>query len=140
MNLEEKRMFYVDLVFVAVIVSLVSVGLTVGRLRPGPWPAAIWFFLLLFFGTWALGAWLQPIGPRVWGTYWVPYAIAAVGISLLLAAAAALVRAPDDRPRPTQEARLAVRVTAHAYVGTAIVFSVIAVVLRYLDQALSLFR
>lgn len=131
-------MFYIDLVFVVIIVSLVSVGLTIGRLRPGAWPAAVWFFLLLFFGTWALGAWLQPIGPRAWGTYWVPYVIAAVGISLLLAAAATLAGHPGDRPHPPQEERLAVRVTTYAYVGTAIAFSVIAILLRYLGQTLPL--
>jgi len=129
-------MFYVDLVFVVIIVSLAGIGLTVGRLRPGAWPAAVWFFLLLFFGTWALGAWLQPIGPRIWGTYWVPYVIAGVGISLLLAATTTLLGNPSDRTHSTQEERVAVKVTTYVYVVTAIVFSLAAIALRYLDRVL----
>jgi hypothetical protein len=126
-------MVYVDLVFVLIIVSLAAVGLSVGRLRPGPWPAAVWFFLLLFFGTWALGAWLQPIGPTLWGTRWVPYVIAAVGISLLLAAATVL-HADRDAIHSAEE-RVALQVTTRAYLWAAIAVSVVAIALRYVTRA-----
>ncbi len=128
-------MFYIDLVFVIIIASLAAIGLTVGRLRPGAWPAAVWFFLLLLFGTWALGAWLQPIGPRMWGTHWVPYVIAAAGISLLLAAAATIFGGAPHPPHATQEERAAVKATTYAYVWTAILFALVAIALRYLDRA-----
>jgi hypothetical protein len=129
--MEDPWMFYVDLAFVLIITSLAAIGLTIGRLRAGALPAAVWFFLLLFFGTWAVGAWLQPIGPRMWGTYWVPYVIAAVGISLLLAAGATIF---GGSPHPPQEERAAVKATTYAYVWTAILFALVAIAVRYLGR------
>jgi hypothetical protein len=71
--------------FALVIALLVGALFSAGGTR-GPWPSALWFFLLLFVGTFVLGSWAQPVGPRAWGVPWVNFLIAAIFLSLLVAA------------------------------------------------------
>ena len=76
--------------------------------RPGPWGGFWWFFLVLFLGTWAIAAWIQPIGPVAWGVAWAPILVGAVLIALLVAAIP---------PRPTTTPT---EVAAEAEAATAI--------------------
>jgi hypothetical protein len=71
---------------VAVIFSLLLVA-AAGRRGPGPWAGFLFFFLVLFLAVWAAGVWLRPIGPVVYGGYWVGALVVGVLIALLLAAA-----------------------------------------------------
>lgn len=79
------------LMVVAAVVLLVGGLFSAGGLR-GPWPSVLWFFLLLFVGTLALGIWARPMGPEAWGVPWLNFLVGAVLIALLIAAAA-----PDYR-------------------------------------------
>jgi hypothetical protein len=80
--------------FVALIIALIVGGLfAVGGAR-GPWPNIVWFFLVLFFATWAIGVWADPVGPQIYGVSWVGFFVTAVLIGLLIAAAT-----PSDRRR-----------------------------------------
>jgi hypothetical protein len=54
----------------------------------GPWRGFWVFFILLFFVALGAGEWAAPRGPAAWGYYWVPGLLAAVILSLILAAAA----------------------------------------------------
>jgi hypothetical protein len=125
-------MFYVELLFVLVLALLVSAAFTIGRLGGGPWPGAVWFFLVLFFGTFALGVWLRPVGPTFWGARLVPYIIAAGAISLLLAAATTAGRAPADRGGSEAPRRVAMGVAAWAFFWATILLSATAIALHYL--------
>jgi hypothetical protein len=79
--------------FLIVLAIVLLVGaLFVALGGRGPWPGMIWFFLILFVATWALGAWVRPIGPRVWDVPWLSFLIVAVVIALLIAAATPAVR------------------------------------------------
>ncbi|MBD3401407.1 hypothetical protein GF420_00820 [candidate division GN15 bacterium] len=97
-------MFLIDLLLafvVALILSLILAGLAGWQYpgRVGIWPSLLLLFFILFFATWAGGAWLTPVGPVVWGTYWVPFVLVGFIIALLLAAIV-----PPRRPRSRVEA------------------------------------
>jgi hypothetical protein len=63
----------------------------------GPWPRIGWFFLLLFIGTLAIGAWTQPIGPRPWGVPVLNFFTVALLLGLLIAAMTPATRQRDRR-------------------------------------------
>jgi hypothetical protein len=46
--------------------------------------ALLFFFLILFFATWAGGIWIAPVGPMLWGAYWVPFLIVGLFVALIL--------------------------------------------------------
>ena len=76
----------INLLFVLVVSLAIGAMFSIGLRGRDDWAGTFWFFVVLFFGTWALGAWLRPFGPPAWDSYWVPYIIAAGVIALLLAA------------------------------------------------------
>lgn len=81
-------MFLLDFMFaIAIALILVLLFLLVFRYR-GPWNSVLWFFVVLLMATWAGGVWLTPIGPAVAGFYWLPFLVAGLIVSLLLAATA----------------------------------------------------
>lgn len=66
--------------------------------RTGPWGGFVWFFLVVFLGAWAIGLWVEPVGPPLWGVAWVPILIGALLIALLIAAI------PPAEPAPRRAA------------------------------------
>ena len=56
-------------------------------------------FVLALLVTWAAGAWVTPVGPFVWGGYWLPFLIPGLLFLLLLVSLT-----PVQRPRTVQEA------------------------------------
>ncbi len=58
------------------------------------------FFLLIFLAAWAGGVWVTPVGPPVWGVYWLPFVIVALLFTFLLAA----VTLPESPPQSSVEA------------------------------------
>jgi hypothetical protein len=97
---------------IAVVVgTLFSFGLR--RRGRRPWPSAIWFFLILFVGTWALGGFFRPLGPAVGDLFWVPYLVAALLIAMLLATATP-IRALSTGEEPRDGRRGATRVARGA--------------------------
>jgi hypothetical protein len=83
----------VDMVVGDVILALVLATLfatifgVMGRSREGV-PGALPIFILFFLFAWAGGLWLRPIGPPLFGRYWVPGLLMVALIFLLLAALA----------------------------------------------------
>jgi hypothetical protein len=76
---------FIFAVFIAVILSIVFAG---GFRNRGPWANTVVFFAVVFLAAWAGGMWLQPIGPSLWGMYWVPFVFVGLLVALLLAAVA----------------------------------------------------
>lgn len=74
------------LLVVAIIVMLVGGAFYASGIR-GPWSGGLWFFLVLFLTTLAIGTWARPMGPRIWDVPWLTFLIAAVFVALLIAAA-----------------------------------------------------
>ncbi|XZE55618.1 hypothetical protein SH139x_001637 [Planctomycetaceae bacterium SH139] len=51
----------------------------------GPWQGTVWFFLVLFLGTMAIGVWAEPVGPRAWGVPQLGLIVTAIFVGLLIA-------------------------------------------------------
>jgi len=71
----------------AIALILVLLFSLVFRYR-GPWNSVLLFFVVVLMATWAGGVWLTPVGPAVGGFYWMPFLMAGLIVSLLLAATA----------------------------------------------------
>lgn len=90
-----------------VLVLALLVALTVSALvgRPGPWGRFWALWLVLFLGAWALGVWIEPFGPALWGVTWLPFFLVLVVLALLLAAVPVGVGRSAQQPdEPKREA------------------------------------
>jgi hypothetical protein len=79
-------MFFVHLLFALVAALILSAIFAVGFRKTGPWENIFILFMLIFLISWAGGVWLSPIGPPLWGAYWVPFLLVGLMAALLLAA------------------------------------------------------
>ncbi|MFO7615409.1 MAG: hypothetical protein R6W71_12305 [Bacteroidales bacterium] len=70
-------------------------GYGFSRRGPGPTGGIFFIFLLIFMFTWAIGLWIEPIGPVRWGVPWLGYLLIAFFIALLIGALL-----PPSRPGP----------------------------------------
>ena len=92
-------MFLVYLLFALLVSVLLTAIFLLGLGRKQTWRSFLIFYLLVFLAAWAGGLWVTPVGPSVWGVYWVPFLFAGLLFALLLAATA-----PSRRPRSLREA------------------------------------
>lgn len=92
-------MFFLDLLFVLVIAVLLTAIFGMGFRRHRDWSILLVFFLILFFGTWAVGAWVAPVGYTFIGVEWIPFVL----IGLLLAFLLAALIPPARPPRTVHE-------------------------------------
>lgn len=122
-------MLLADLLFALVISFLLALVFGLGLRRPGPWGGFFWFFLLLFFATWALAAWVTPVGPVAYGVAWVPVAVGGLLVAMILAAAGpprAMESSPGEGP-----SEAAVSVTVGVLFWAAIVLLALAAAAAY---------
>lgn len=54
--------------------------------RSGPWSRGIVFFLVVFLAAWVGGIWIAPLGPTLFGAYWLPFLLAGLFMALIIAA------------------------------------------------------
>jgi hypothetical protein len=81
-------MFVWDLVFaIAVGLALAAIFSLIFR-RTGPWASFFVFFSIIALAAWAGGVWLQPVGPPLFGVFWIPFLIFGFIFAILMAAAA----------------------------------------------------
>jgi hypothetical protein len=85
-------MFIADFLFVLMLALVFTSFFGHARSRHAPPPDWVWLFMVFLFATWALGAWLRPIGPPVGGVHWASFVAAIVVVSLLMLAAASSPR------------------------------------------------
>ncbi len=78
-------MFWLDLIFAFFFALVFLFLLQMVFRRKVPWPMIFVFIFFLFF-IWAAGTWITPFGPRVWHGFWLPFFIAGLIFTLLLAA------------------------------------------------------
>jgi uncharacterized membrane protein YiaA len=79
-------MFIIDLLF-ALVIAVVLTSIFGTALLKASWGSfLVAFFLILLFGTWAIGIWITPFGPVLWGGYWLTFLIIGLFIAVLLAA------------------------------------------------------
>lgn len=90
-------MFFAELFTAALLAIILVMAFTFVLGRGGTWPGVGWFFVIVFLGAWAVGAWSTPVGPVFYGVSWLPFLFGALAFALILAA----ISDADRRPRPT---------------------------------------
>ena len=93
-------MFFADLLFVLIIAVLLTLIFGVGFRRHSFGNGLFFFFLIVFLATWAGGSWVTPVGPALWGSYWLTFLVVGFFVALVVAA----LTVPDRYPRSRQEA------------------------------------
>jgi len=79
-------------IFIAVIFAGLAGAAWWGD-RRGEWGGGWLWLLVLFLAIWAIGIWVEPAGPLVFGVAWLPFLIIALFVGLMIAAVA------DAEPR-----------------------------------------
>ncbi|HER44136.1 MAG TPA: hypothetical protein ENO08_06720 [Candidatus Eisenbacteria bacterium] len=79
-------MFVSDLLLAAGTAILLTVIFAIWLGRRGPWAKISVFFLVVFLASWAAGKYMDPIGPPIVGSYWLPFMLFGLVIALLMAA------------------------------------------------------
>jgi hypothetical protein len=96
-------MILLDLLFAAIVALLLTFVFAGACRRCGPWESALWFFVIVLLVTWVGGVWAEPVGPPLWGIYWVPFLGMGLLVALLLAAATPTPRPPERLPEAKEQ-------------------------------------
>jgi hypothetical protein len=126
-------MLLTDLMLALVIATILVVVLGVG-LRRQPFGAVLAaMFVMLFLATWAGGAWLVPVGPRIAGSYALSFLIVGLLTALLLTAFI-----PRHLPRTRgealrqEDARREVAAFVNVFFWIVVAILLIGIVVRYI--------
>jgi hypothetical protein len=79
--------FLWDILLAVGIAAVLTLVFALGLRRRGPWSSILLFFLVVFLGAWTASVWIPPIGPPMFGVFWVSPLLVALILALLLAAA-----------------------------------------------------
>lgn len=128
----------VDFLIAFLIALVITWFFSVAVGTTGPWSGFWVFFLLILLFSWTMGLWVRPMGPALWGVYWLPYVVFGVVLALVIAAATPL----DDRPRrgsrvprsetPEEAAVAGTVVAVSMFLWIALVVMAVAIVAAYL--------
>jgi hypothetical protein len=96
---------------------------------------SFWLLLLfVFLLTWAGGTWLVPFGPTLFEVTWLPFLVAGIFITIILAATV-----PNAPPQPTTVEEVREEQAAESALGgltiffwVTLLFSIAAIILAYL--------
>ncbi len=117
---------------IAVVLAWIVVGLF-GRQAPGPGSGLVFLSLFLFLSMWAVGLWLTPVGPVLWGVPFLGLLITGLILALIIAASVPPRREPPPSvTRPEAETAEAVAVTMGAFFYVAMFLLLAVVVAGYL--------
>ena len=86
------------LLFALFFASLLAYGFK--RKGPGPLEGMLFFLMIIFMFSWAIGSWLSPVGPVYHGVPWLGYLYLAFMATLLLG-----VLIPPQKPPHKAENR-----------------------------------
>ena len=134
-------MFWSELFFAVVVAALVSwllVGLSGWRSPRGAAtavvPSMLFVFLMTMLVVWAGGVWLTPVGPALWGGYWLPFVLVGIVFTLVLASIGPPVRPPRTREEARDEAQAEVAAASifGGFFWMLLIVALLAVVARYL--------
>ena len=126
-------MIFAD-VFVAAVFAAIFTVVFAGALRGYRFGAIfLWFFVILFFLTWAGGIWVAPIGTPLFGVFWFTFFVTGLVFSVLLAA---MLPASAKRRKlrlPTEPHLQEDRVTFDVVAWIAVCLLAIAILYRYVS-------
>jgi hypothetical protein len=127
-------MLIVHLLFALAFAIILGAFFSIAFERRGPWESVPIFFLILFLVIWAGGIWITPIGPMLWGVYWVPFFIIGLLIALFLAAATPPPRPPHVTPETLERRQEELRphLALETFFWTLLVGLVIVIAVRYI--------
>ncbi|MBN2537396.1 hypothetical protein JXB37_03865 [candidate division WOR-3 bacterium] len=118
--------------FVALVVALVLTAIFGAGFRRHRWGAPlVLFFLVLFLATLAIGVWVEPFGPVLWGVPWLAFAFIGVVLALLLAALIPPPARPVRLPAPESGPVAVAAGVFNAFVWIALIVLLFAVIARY---------
>ena len=126
-------MVFSDLLFVLLITLVLTAIFVVGFRRQRTGQIIAMFFVILFLATWAVGLWIVPVGPKIFGVPWVSYLIAGLLMALLLTALVPLAksrRAKDETTTESEEKTVAIAVF-DLFFWILIIALIAAIILRY---------
>ncbi|MGD2111096.1 MAG: hypothetical protein PVI86_17095 [Phycisphaerae bacterium] len=131
-------MLVTDFLFALIVAFLIFLVFFRGFRRVGPFGGVVWFFLIVLFASWAGGVWIRPVGPTLWGVYWLPFVIVGLVVALLLAASAP--PPPMRLPKSVEETEdkieaESIAVALSAFVWIMLLFLIVAIGVHYITQA-----
>ena len=128
-----NTMFFLDLLFVLVITLIFTGIFAAGFRRQRAWNDFLWFFVILFFMTWAFGGWLTPFWPTFFGVFWGPFFITALLIALLLTSFTEPRPPRNARERAIQEEEAKnTRFVLDAFFWVLIIGLIVVIIIRYI--------
>lgn len=78
---------WVIVIFAIFLAILITAIFSFGFRNTGPW-GSIWiFFAIIFLVALVAGEWATPVGPAVYGLYWVPIVFITLIVAFIIAAA-----------------------------------------------------
>ena len=123
--------FFLELITALIVALVLSSLIALATRREGKRTGLFWFFIILFFATWAGGIWVKPFGPTLFGIHWVMYILIGLIIALILAASG-----PHGAPRGRretlemlEEVKQEQEIEKFTYVGLSMFFWVLLVIL-----------
>jgi zinc transporter ZupT len=127
------KMVLVELLFaLAASLFLTVVFAVIGR-RAKSRRRVIVFALLVFFGAWAGGIWVTPVGPALLGVYWLSFFAVGLIFALVLEAMAAFHSRPaSGESRMDEKEEREIESVLSAYFWILLLTFIGAIVLGYL--------
>ncbi|MDR5658399.1 hypothetical protein RH915_02745 [Serpentinicella sp. ANB-PHB4] len=89
-------MFFVDFLVVFLIAVLLTFVFGAGAKRENVGGGLLAFFIIVFLAAWAGGTWTQPVGPQIWGAYWLSFLIIGLFVAMIMVAVAEPKRHPKN--------------------------------------------
>ncbi len=128
-------MFFTEF-FVALFFSILTGIIFASKGYRGPWEPIWVYFVLLFLFTWTSGAWITPMGPTLFGIYWLPFLYFAVIFSLIMAAISPRRRpfkwkTTQEKKHEVQEMEIAAAVTMNIFLWLLLISFLVSIILRY---------
>lgn len=126
-------MFFIDFLFVILITILLTLLLGSSYRSRGT-SAFLFFVIILLLGTWAIGAYINPIGPLIMGVSWLSYLLVGLIIALLMTAlAAAFAEPPQNGGEDDKlDLEIATGTAFNVFFWILFIILVIAIILSYL--------
>ncbi|MCF7859765.1 MAG: hypothetical protein K9N07_10670 [Candidatus Cloacimonetes bacterium] len=79
-------MFLIHLLFALILSIFFTAIFAAGFRRHRSKDGLVFYFIILFITTWAIGLWISPFGPMIFGAFILPFLISGFLFALLLAA------------------------------------------------------
>jgi hypothetical protein len=112
--------------------------LVLNRHAPGPLSGALFLFLLLLLGTWAVGTWVRPVGPMLGGVPWLAFMIIGLALAVFIAAVSVpWAPPPEEPPREDHVPGAAVTMTLGLFFYFAMFVLLAAIALRHLGPVMT---